>query len=156
MDRLFGLSKDAFIYDADTYKQIPIRIMPEAPITPLGSIDGNSLFFERITNNTIPMKHITYKSETGLLLGLRLTENTVVLSYNNRTNTTESSEVKNLHIGDILYSDKDLFGSNKFILQSIIDIEPEDVVYTIYNTSAMQETILVNGISIVLPKGVCI
>lgn len=153
MDRLFGLSKDAFIYDADTYKQIPIRIMPEAPITPLGSIDGNSLFFERITNNTISMKHITYKSETGLLLGLRLTENTVVLSYNNRTNTTESSEVKNLHIGDILYSDKDLFGSNKFILQSIIDIEPEDVVYTVYNTSAMQETILVNGISIVLPKG---
>lgn len=153
MDRLFGLSKDAFIYDADTYKQIPIRIMPEAPITPLGSIDGNSLFFERITNNTIPMKHITYKSETGLLLGLRLTENTVVLLYDNHTNTTESSEVKNLHIGDILYSDKDLFGSNKFILQSIIDIEPEDVVYTIYNTSAMQETILVNGISIVLPKG---
>lgn len=156
MDRLFGLSKDAFIYDADTYKQIPIRIMPEAPITPLGSIDGNSLFFERITNNTIPMKHITYKSETGLLLGLRLTENTVVLSYNNRTNTTESSEVKNLHIGDILYSDKDLFGSNKFILQSIIDIEPEDVVYTVYNTGSSQQTILVNGISIVLPKGVCI
>ena len=154
MDRLFGLSKDAFIYDADTYKQIPIRIMPEAPITPLSSNNGNSLFFERITNNAIPMKHITYKSETGLLLGLRLTENTVVLLYDNHTNTTESSEVKNLHIGDILYSDRgDLFGSNKFILQSIIDIEPEDVVYTVHNTSALQQTILVNGISIVLSKG---
>lgn len=153
MDRLFGLSKDAFIYDADTYKQIPIRIMPEAPIKPLCGINGNGLFFERITNNTIPMKHITYKSETGLLLGLRLTENTVVLLYDNHTNTIGSIEVKNLHIGDILYSDKDLFGSNKFILQSIIDIEPEDVVYTVRNTWALQETILVNGISIVLPKG---
>lgn len=149
MKDIFGVSQDAFIYDANTYTKIPIYMTSKMYVNPLCCISqGGILSFKKIDNNTTPMKHIVYENGNGLLLGIRLTEDTNVLVSSNEQICHK--KVKDLSIGDILYSNSDLFESNKFEVQSVRNTDLDSIVYTISNDNIKPQFIIVNGISIIV------
>lgn len=149
MNGIFGISQDAFIYDADTYKKIPIYMTSKTYVNPLCCISqGGILSFKKIDDNTTPMKHVVYENDNGLLLGVRVTEDTNVLVFDNEQ--IYHKKVKDLKIGDILYSNSGLFESNKFKVQSVRNTDLDSIVYTISNDNIKPQFVIVNGISIVV------